>query len=274
MAGGANSKFIERKEEFLRNNVIDVQVSDGELMIVATGHVDATKATLATTGRVQGSGQAVGVAAKDKTAGVFDFDLFKTGETAEVVENGRTSRVPRYLLKAWGTKARDKKQVGQTVQYKTPTFAHPIRAYWVPWSANSSWSVQLGNAADFFFTATMDGCSLAISSGAAPVVTHGNYRSVVNPDRASALRTIAEMASHHTTNLNTDVAKILSKDQYAATHQQKLQGINNLVTVVGFRDTIHNTWSFYWQRRKVILGDRHQGTHTRMVLQDRLVPLV
>jgi hypothetical protein len=273
MAGGANAKFIEEKELFLRNNVIDVQVSDGELMIVATGHVDPTKLAMATTGRVQNSGLAVGVLAKDKTAGIFDFDLFKTGEKAEVVENGRTSRVSRYLLKGWGSKDQDKKQVGTAVQWKTPKFAHPLRAYWVPWSSNSSWSVQLGNAADYFFTATMDGCSLAISSGAAPVVTHGNYRSVINPDRADANRTIAEMGNHHLTNLNTDVGATLSKDQYAATHQQKLQGINNLVTVVGFRDTVNNTWRFYWQRRQVILGDRQLGTHTRMVLQDRLVAL-
>jgi hypothetical protein len=274
MAGGANKKFMDEKQRFLENNVVEVDVADGTLMAVASGHVDPTKAALASVGRVANTGQAVGVAATQKTAGIFEFDLFKTTTTAEATANGRAIKVPCYALRAWGTKKQDSKLVNNAVQWKTPTFAHPIAAYWVPWSANSGWSVQLGNAADYFFTATMDGCSLAISSGAAPIVTHGNYRSTSDPTRASQARTVGEMMTHHTNTLGTNVAKVLRKDDYAASHAEKQAGINKLVTVVGFRDTVHNTWSFYWQRRKMILGDAASGTHTKMVLQDRLVEIV
>jgi hypothetical protein len=273
MAGGANKKFMEDKTSFLRSNVIEVDVTDGNLMYVADRHSDPKKAELAKVGRVENAGGGKDVKASVKTAGVFDFDLIKSGRKAELVENGVTVNVPHYLLKEWGTKARDGKVVDGKHVFKTPMFAHAIRAYWVPWSKDSAWSVQLGDAADYFFTATMDGCSLAISSGNAPIVTHGNYRFLHDEGRVSTARTLTEMASHHVTTLNTDVGAILGKHQYAATHAEKTQGTNYLVTVVGFRDTIRNTWSFYWQRRKMLVG-AHQGGHTRMVLQDRLVPLV
>jgi hypothetical protein len=273
MAGGANKRFMEDKSSFLRNNVIEVSVTDGSLQFVADHHHDANKAVLAKVGRVENAGGGHNVDPSQKTAGVFDFDLFKSAETAEVQENGITRNVPRYLLKEWGTKTRDGKTKNGNTVFKTPTFAHPIRAYWVPWSANSAWSVQLGNQADYFFTATMDGCSLAISSGASPIVTHGNYRNLHDQGKVSVARTLAEMRNHHGTTLNSDVDKTLLKTDYAATHQEKTSGTNYLVTVVGFRDTVRNTWSFYWQRRKMLIGVQG-GAHTRMVLQDRLVPLV
>jgi hypothetical protein len=273
MAGGANKHFLEDKQSFLRNNVIEVAVTDGALQFVADHHKDANKAVLSQVGRVANAGGGHNVDPAQKTAGIFDFDLFRSAETAEVQENGVTRTVPRYLLKEWGTKTRDGKTKNNVVVFKTPTFAHPIRAYWVPWSANSAWSVQLGDQADYFFTATMDGCSLAISSGANPIVTHGNYRNVQDPTKVSVVRTLAEMTNHHNTTLGSDVGRTLLKSDYAATHAEKTAGTNYLVTVVGFRDTVRNSWRFYYQRRKMLIGV-HGGAATRMVLQDRLVPIV
>ena len=111
----------------------------------------------------------------------------------------------------------------------------------------------------------MDGCSLAISSGASPIVTHGNYKKLADPTKASQGRTLAEITAHHTVTHGSDVARTLLKNQYVASVADKTAGLNNLVTVVGFRDTVANTWSFYWQRRRV----NADATYVGMILQDR-----
>ena len=56
MAGGANKRFMEDKSSFLRNNVIEVSVTDGSLQFVADHHHDANKAVLAKVGRVENAG--------------------------------------------------------------------------------------------------------------------------------------------------------------------------------------------------------------------------
>jgi len=277
MAGGANKKFLDERERFLRANLIEVQVNDQELTKVAADHVDATKAVRAQIGRQPNQGQAVGVDVATKAAGIYDFDLEKLPTKAEVQFGARTTRVPMYALKAWGSKKRDQ-QLQVTgdkfaVKYKKPKHAHTLSAYWLPWSENSSWSVQLGADADFFFTATMDGCSLAISSGATPIVTHANYKSPDNPGVASEELTRERIDQQHAA-LGVDVSRTLMKSRYAARAVLKERGINKMVTVVGFRNTATGVWSFYWQRRKVIYGDAKAGTHTRILLTDRLVPIV
>jgi hypothetical protein len=272
MAGGANKRFMQDKQQFMSANLIDVLVNDKQLIEVSTGNVDQNKGLIMGTGRVANQGGATPVPTNIKAAGVYDFDLIKAADTAEVVINNRTTQMPVYQLKPWGTKVRDQRIVGGTTQYKKPKFAHPIQAFWLPWSANSSWSVQLGPQADYFFTATMDGCSLAISSGAAPIVTHSNYKSTQNPAKASEGLTGWRIQQQHTA-LGVDVDKSLMKGEYVASPKMKNRGINYLVTVVGFRDPTLNTWSFYWQRRKVS-NSGVQGAPTRILMMDRLVPIV
>lgn len=274
MAGGANKTFLKQKEQFLKAAVIEVNVVETDLVKAAVGNVDPSKAAQMPTGRLVNQGAAVGVAPATRAAGIYEFDLVKMDTKAEVDLAGRTTELPMYQLQAWGKKDRDRKLLDDnTEQYKKPWFAHPIKAFWLPWSSNSSWSAQLGPQADFFFTATMDGCSLAISSGPTPVVTHSNYKSTQNVSVASEGLTRHRIEQQHQA-LGVDVQRTLMKGQYVASPKQKKRGINQLVTVIGFRNTIANSWTFYWQRRKVILGDHLQGTHNRIVLMDRLVPIV
>lgn len=274
MAGGANKQFMAEKEKFLKANLIDIDVSANELITVSTLNVDPTKAAIMTTGRLANQGAAVPVPAATKAAGIYDFDLIKDHTTAEITLNGRPTQIPIYKLKAWGNKVRDRKVLASgAVEYKKPKYAHTLSAFWLPWSSDASWSVQLGAQADYFFTATMDGCSLAISSGASPIVTHANYKSTQNANVASEGLTRHRINQQHTA-LGTDVQRTLMKSQYVASANQKTRGINHMVTVIGFRNPTANTWSFYWQRRKVILGDVARGTHTRILMMDRLVPIV
>lgn len=151
--------------------------------------------------------------------------------------------------------------------YKKPAFAHPITAFWVPWSTNSCWSVKLSADADYFFTPTMNGCCLAISSGSNPVVTHGNYR---NGNIVDQKRTMDEIRQQHQ-GLGVGVLKSLEKDTYAATPEEKHEGLDNLVTVIGIRNRITGAWDFYWQRSQVELGPN--STH-RTILPDRSTPLL
>ena len=268
MAGGANKKFIDQKLNFLRDNIIEVAVVVTSLAPIAAANVDVNKNTLAQRGRI-GNRDVAPALQGNVAAGVYDFDLFKTPHRAQIA--GTNRRADIYQLKEWGTKVRDQQitntATGFTVAYKKPKYAHPITAYWVPWSSGSCWSVQLGNDADFFFTPTMDGCSLAISSGASPIVTHGNYKKLADPTKASQGRTLTEITTHHTVTHGSDVNRSLLKNQYVASVTDKTAGRNNLVTVVGFRDTVANTWSFYWQRRRVDAAAPYVG----MILQDRAV---
>lgn len=268
MAGGANKKFIEQKLNFLRDNIIEVAVVVTNLAPIAAANVDANKDVLAQRGRIAHRNVAAALQG-NVNSGIYDFDLLKTPHRAQIA--GSTRRADIYQLKEWGTKARDQQLVTTgttfTVSYKKPKYAHPISAYWVPWSSGSCWSVQLGNDADFFFTPTMDGCSLAISSGPSPIVTHGNYKKLADPTKASQGRTLAEITAHHTVTHGSDVNRSLLKNQYVASAVDKTAGLNNLVTVVGFRNSVTNTWSFYWQRRRVNAAAPYVG----MVLQDRAV---
>lgn len=268
MAGGANKEFIEKKVRFLRDNIIEVLVQVTKLAPTAAANVDANKNVLAQTGRVAHK-DVLPALQGNVNSGIYDFDLFKTAKRAQLA-GGRGS-IKVYQLKEWGLKTRDQQITTTgatfTVGYKAPKHAHPISAYWVPWSSGSCWSVQLGNNADFFFTPTMDGCSLAISSGVSPIVTHGNYKKLTDPTKASQGRTLTEITQHHTTTLGTDVNRTLLKNQYVASVADKTAGFNQLVTVVGFGDPATNAWSFYWQRRRVNAANPDVG----IVLQDRAV---
>lgn len=272
MAGGKNKAFLEQRERYVESNIIEVTASPSKLIEVSQQHVDQTKAANAVRGRIahrgtQGSPQ--------RDTGIFEFDLVDSGSKGEVLVNGRTRRVPILHLQAWGEKARDFEAVqrpGHNMmvnEYKTPKRAHPIRAYWTPWDANTAWSVQLGTDADFFFTQTMDGCTLGISSGANPIVTHGNYRLPATPDRADEGRTMQEIRDHHQNTHGVDVDKWLRKSQYVATDAEKRRGINRLVTVIGFRNPDTGEWKFYWQRRKIDAT----GPNAKIILQDRLVAI-
>jgi len=114
----------------------------------------------------------------------------------------------------------------------------------------------------------MDGCSLAITGGVSPVVTHGNYKNAHGAGpRASQTRTLRKIDEHHLASGFGAVQKSLAKNQYAATHAEKTQGINHLVTVVGIRNTTTNLWTFYWQKR---MSDAN-NLNAPMILEGRNV---
>jgi len=55
---------------------------------------------------------------------------------------------------------------------KVGIFTHKIRAYWLPWKANATTSLQLANGAPYFFTSALGGCRIEIGPGANPLVLH------------------------------------------------------------------------------------------------------
>jgi hypothetical protein len=111
-----------------------------------------------------------------------------------------------------------------------------------------------------------------IGSGVNPKIAHINYqrtagtKTLVDQDRID--RTITrEFGSDAST-------KALKKDDYSD-DAQKEAGTNFHVTVVGIRDTIANTWDFYYQRRlSSIAQDKKGALYTQNILADRLVPIV
>jgi hypothetical protein len=52
--------------------------------------------------------------------------------------------------------------------------SHAFDAYYLPFEAGKAPSIQLGTAANYFFTAALTGCRLIIGAGTSPQITHAD----------------------------------------------------------------------------------------------------
>ena len=115
--------------------------------------------------------------------------------------------------------------------------SHPIRAYWLPYQANSHCETTLGNQAEFMFTATLTGCTLAVGSGMSPKVSHINYQLGGNIDAA---RVQQKYLKHYRFNVG---ARAINQNDYF------INGVGAQAhTVVGI--CRENGWKFYLNSRQ------------------------
>ena len=201
---GANKTFMELKEQFMKNNVVIVDINPFNANRVKSGQ--PTQMTMA--------------------PDIYEFDLVIS--TAKAAEDAIGNPVTVYKLKEF---YRPELKFGQ-FKHKPGRYSHPIAAYFCPWAPNQTWSVNLGTAANYFITPTMDGCSLAVTSGANPMVTHANYKSTKlgKEGNASQARTLAALREEQ----GHDTSLLLKKKDYVDT-VKKEAGVNSEVTVLGFR---------------------------------------
>ena len=179
-------------------------------------------------------GQALGTTGTELP--VEDFDLRKVGG---IINQGVAAKA--YELR----KLTEVKGAGAATKVrKVSGSTHVIRAYFLPWGPNKTYSGRLGVNADFFFTPTLNGCTFAHSgNGPTPSVAHANFVDLVTTitdqnaiDADLALKFGAAPAS---TLIKT-------------TYKQPALGLEDYrATVVGVRTT--NTWSFYYQNYRVEL---------------------
>lgn len=142
----------------------------------------------------------------------------------------------------------------------------PLRAYYLPWDANKSYYMTLGNQANFFFTAPMNGCAFLVKGPAAtPTVCHANYyidpttTTLTNEQRYERRRTFYPRLQR----LFAD-SHMLEPDFYL-----KPNDVLSLVTsVFGFRNTNTGAWTFYYH---VVFGasQPYANTNANVVVQHR-----
>lgn len=139
-----------------------------------------------------------------------------------------------------------------------------IRCYFLPWRQNQITHMALGNDADFFFTATLDGCSVyVVGAESSPVVYHANAKGAPDPARQSdymgRLVTLAffnGMIPRPVALQKKNVVPALSKQIYHANAADFRPGVesedptapyfNTGANVFGFRE--EGRWSFYYQQ--------------------------
>jgi hypothetical protein len=243
MAEGANKEFIEQRERFLKKNVI---LSPNIQSYMATKAM-AVKIPL---DRVE-------------MVGVYDFDLRKDPAMDIRDHSGKKQDVYKlYLLEQ-----RAVHNVGVVTKN-----TNAIRAFYLPWDNGRSWTVSLSDRADFLFTPTLDGCSIVAESGVNPRVSHLNFQNAAKT-RVDPAAIDANIAAIYGIGAKPNLRK-LEKGDYSD-DAEKERGINPTVTVIGFRDRVSNTWSFYYQRQlsKTVRNSDDTGSIVQKILEDRLMPI-
>jgi hypothetical protein len=149
------------------------------------------------------------------------------------------------------------------VHSATAAGAHEVaalRAYYLPWQSNNSYSMTLGAQADFFFTAPMNGCAFFVTGDRqTPTVYHSNY--YLDPDQHALTNEVryqrrrAFYAGFQRMIVGTAGTTALLPDFYLS-----LNGVISTVTsAFGFRDRNSGEWSFYYH---VVLGSNQPYANT------------
>lgn len=149
-----------------------------------------------------------------------------------------------------------------------------IRAYYLPWRSNAATTMRLGNAADYFVTSTLTGCTFAVyGARTAPTVTHANNGAQqdlnLSQDYMGKLLDQIRADEADVTNLG-----LQGNEARFTTHDYKLRAdpyLNKKIdkdykihqakthtVVVGYRDTTNGEWSFYTQQ-VVVVGYERTG---------------
>jgi hypothetical protein len=149
-----------------------------------------------------------------------------------------------------------------------------IRIYYLPWRSNAATTMHLGNAADYFVTSTLTGCTVAVyGARTAPTITHANNGA--QPDLNLSQSYMTSLLDQITADEADPVnAAQAANEARFTTHNYKLlatpyldrkfdkgyviQNAKTHTNVVGYRDTASGEWSFFAQQ-VVLLGYTRNG---------------
>jgi hypothetical protein len=152
---------------------------------------------------------------------VADFDLVPLGNAADGTPR---CRLESYTQNAHGLP----KAHGAN--------SHRITAYWLPYEAQKYCETTLGNAANYMFTATLTGCTIAVGSGNTPKVSHINHQA---NDAIDHPRILQKYHKHYRFDVG---ARAIHKDDYW--HNA---AVDQAHTIVGIRRD--HGWKFYMNSR-------------------------
>jgi hypothetical protein len=151
------------------------------------------------------------------------------------------------------------------------------KCYYLPFFANKISQITLGNQADYFFTDNLSGCTVFIdntTTPANPVVCHGNAKAIsADPNPNVPRDYMRGMYAHlgHNVDLRLEKAdywnanaqatltgEVTRKGGWNLSHGWRDIQMSGLIGafVVGFRDTVTDTWSFYYQTLGVLQYSR------------------
>lgn len=118
-----------------------------------------------------------------------------------------------------------------------------VQAYWLPYAPGNTYSLILGNEADFVFTPTMNGCTFAVSGSNAPraMATHLNYQK--HTDDGSMKIDQAKIDDRVDAIYGTTNTAVIRKADYIS------DGGGQELTTFGWRSPATDNWKFYTQQR-------------------------
>lgn len=220
MSDGANKAFLANPESWLRQNLLMCDINS----VVA--------------GRALAHNPKLGEMRNRFEAGVvIDCNIEKS------LDHGRTPGGQTRL--AWRLRAPES---------GAGLFSHRFKAYYLPYRPNDVRTMRLDPqefppGADFFFTDTINGCSIAAGPGAAPKVGHFN-RTVGGV--AGAM--IDQGAIDHDIGAAFSGGTVikLTKGSYKTTVDGSKASVGAEATFVGIRQG--NRWDFFWQGPRDLAG--------------------
>lgn len=129
-----------------------------------------------------------------------------------------------------------------------------FKAYYLPYSPGNSFQMQVGDQADFMFTAPMTGCSFAVGGGATPKVSHLNYQraegGIMRIDQDRIDQEIDAM-------FVGDTVRVLSKDQYKL-GTDSFGGEGTEIMTFGLRRA--GMWRFFYHKLQIDPGATNLNT--------------
>ncbi|HTK53715.1 MAG TPA: hypothetical protein VL308_17605 [Gemmatimonadaceae bacterium] len=163
-----------------------------------------------------------------------------------------------------------------------------VRAYYLPWRSNHATTMHLGNAADFFLTSTLTGCTFNVyGDRTAPTVTHANNGAQpdLNLSQDYMTRLLAQLAADEPVAANQGAAQgnlasftthdyklkaepyMMKKQERFLSGDLKLDRAKTHTIVVGYRSA-SGEWSFFCQQvvnigytrtgAKAFFGEKHK----------------
>lgn len=199
MSGGANKQFLSNVSNFLANNILVVNISN---------NANSKKFMVPQNGGNCGH--------------LITVNISKSKYDKGTIDGGRTC--PVYQVD---------EETGKIGKY-----SHAFSAYYLPYANNNFATMTLGNAADFFFTDTMNGCSFGRDNTQNPTVAHLNY---TKGKVEGAEIDQSQIDSKFDSLFGQGNGRRFKKSDYK-------KGVADYVTLVGVR--MNGQWQFLWQRRE------------------------
>jgi hypothetical protein len=154
------------------------------------------------------------------------------------------------------------------------TAERAVRIYYLPWRSNAATTMQLGNAADYFLTSTLTGCTFAVyGTRLMPTVTHANNGAqqdlAMSQDYMTCLlnQIRSDEADAYNRAQRTNEARLTTHDYklraapYLDSKDNKGYTIDKAKThtnVIGYRSVPGGQWSFFAQQ-VVVVGYTRNG---------------